>query len=249
MKSFLLAAGSFFAMSLNVFALDMITKTIPEIRHHEISDINPEYLVIYPEKKESEPPLLIYLHGAGQRGEDITELKKWGGPAPVRFYRSSGSLPFLIIAPQCKENRFWNVGDLNALFKHVSEAENFDKDRVYITGVSMGGHGTFRWVANRPEIFAAAVPVCGGWGRKDSAKPSTVEIKNLSSVPFWIFHGDQDKVVPSEGSKNLSKWIDNENGYKTKLKIYENLGHAIWNETYTDNGRIYKWFLSKNRKK
>ena len=224
----------------------MITKSISASFRSDTKDIHSEYLVVYPEKKAAKPPLLIFLHGAGERGEDIEILKKWGGPSPARFYRRSGDSPFLILSPQCKKERRWNIDNLNAWFEHILLTESFDLDRVYITGLSMGGHGTFKWVAENPEIFAAAAPVCGAWAW-DGSKPSNKQLENLASIPFWIFHGDEDKVVPSIASKNISKWIDEENDNKTILKIYKNLGHSIWNETYVENGRLYKWLLSKTK--
>ena len=237
-----------FFVTSNALALDLITKKIPDFYRSDIRDMNSEYLVIYPEKKEDKPPLLIFLHGAGERAEDIEILKKWGGPSPARFYRRSGGSPFLMIAPQCKKERRWNIDNLNAWFEYVLLTETFDKDRVYITGLSMGGQGTFRWAAENPEIFAAAAPVCGAWAW-DGSKPSNQQLENLASIPFWIFHGDKDKVVPSVASKNMAKWIDEENNNKTILKIYKNLGHSIWNETYVENGRLYKWLLSKTKDK
>jgi len=233
-------------ISSNALALDLITKSIPASYRSETKDIHSEYLVVYPEKKAAKPPMLIFLHGAGERGEDIEILKKWGGPSPARFYRRSGGSPFLILSPQCKKERRWNVDNLNAWFEHILLTESFDLDRVYITGLSMGGQGTFKWVAESPEIFAAAAPVCGAWAW-DGSKPSNKQLENLASIPFWIFHGDEDKVVPSIASKNISKWIDEENDNKTILKIYKNLGHSIWNETYVQNGRLYKWLLSKTK--
>ena len=231
--------------------IEVNAKKIPSSLYLDTQHIHSEYLVINHTKTYPEgisPPLLIYLHGAGQRGEDLAILNKRGGPGPVRYYQNNEKSPFLIVAPQCKPGRYWDINSLNAWYDYICKTENFDKRRVYITGVSMGGFGTFNWVAQRPDIFTAAAPLCGGWARKDM-NPSKKQINNMASIPFWIFHGELDKVIPSSQSKNLYKMINDEGIEPAKLKIYHNLGHAIWDETYVDNGRLYKWFLTKNDQK
>jgi len=224
-------------------------KVLPENISSNLKTINNNYLVIYNTNKQKEPPpLLIFLHGAGERGTDISKLKTGAGIPPFRFFDKEKNQPFLIISPQCLPDKWWNTDELNIWFAYIEKTEKFDKKRIYLTGLSMGGFGTFKWVANNGSRFAAAAPICGGWKRKDfNSRPINAELKNLMSVPLWIFHGDKDKVVPSRQSKNMVNWIEAAGSNQIKFTLFKSLGHAIWEEAYVNNGQLYEWFLKHKR--
>jgi len=225
-------------------------KVLPENISFDLKSINNHYLVIHNTDKHKEPPpLLIFLHGAGERGTDISKLETGAGIPPTRFFDKEKNQPFLILAPQCLPNTWWDVDELNLWFDHISKTEKFDKKRIYLTGLSMGGFGTFKWVANNEPRFAAAASICGGWERKNfKSKPSGHELENLISVPLWVFHGDKDKVVPSWQSKNMVNLVKANGSNKIKFTLFESLGHAIWEEVYVSNNQLYEWFLQHKSK-
>ena len=113
-----------------------------------------------------------------------------------------------------------------------------DPERVYLTGLSMGGFGTWAWAAREPQRFAAAIPICGG------GNPETAE--KLVALPIWVFHGGKDNVVPLSRSEAMVKAIQQAGGRKVKLTAYPDAGHDAWTKTY-DNPEIYKWLLSHTR--
>ncbi len=180
-------------------------------------------------------PLLIFLHGAGERGKNLELVQKWGPPQQV----SEGQeLPFLLISPQCPEGETWNVEALDKLIDRIIEEFPVDTERLYLTGLSMGGYGTWNLLAHRPDRFAAAVPICGG------GDPATAE--KLKEIPIWAFHGDQDTAVPLEKSQEMVTSIQNAGGKLVILTVYPGVGHNSWSPTY-DNPEVYQWLLRHRR--
>ncbi len=184
------------------------------------------------EKSDKAWPLLIFLHGAGETGTDLKRVKKHGPPKLA----DKKNFPFVIISPQTPR-RGWNAAHLDALLDDALKQYKVDVSRVYLTGLSMGGFGTWSWAAKSPERFAAIVPICGG-GRPDTAK----KIKDL---PTWVFHGGKDRVVPARYSENMVKALKKVGG-NPKITIYPNAGHDSWTETYS-NPELYKWLLKQKR--
>ena len=120
----------------------------------------------------------------------------------------------------------------------------FDKERIYLTGLSMGGYGTIHWAAQRAKTFKALAPVCGGWGRYEGAdKPSMTKRKTLASHPIWLFHGALDRVVLASESKRVRDWVKAIGDMEIKCTIYPDLGHNCWDAAYL-NPTLYQWFLS-----
>lgn len=231
------------------FAL-LEVKKLPKSITSVCKNINDEYLVFYGAPSSVEqPPLIIFLHGAGERGDDISQLKNGAGIPPIRFYKKTQNLPFLVLAPQCLPDTRWNIDELELWFKHISNTEEFDPSRVYLTGLSMGGFGTFRWVAKNSSLFSAAAPICGGWERNNlQIKPLSNELTNLASIPLWVFHGEKDKIVPAKQSINMVNWIKKSGSKNIKFSLFKTKGHAIWDDSYVDNGQLYKWFLNSKNK-
>ena len=103
-----------------------------------------------------------------------------------------------------KARIFSNIDDLEIWFEHILSTEKFDRNRVYLTGLSMGGFGTFRWIAKDSSRFSAAASICGGWERNNlQIKPLSNELTNLASIPLWVFHGEKDKIVPFYMGKQI----------------------------------------------
>ena len=179
-------------------------------------------------------PLVVFLHGAGERGDDLELVKKWG---PPKLVSDGKEFPFVLVSPQCPRGGRWDVDQIARLTDHIAGTFKIEKRRMYITGLSMGGYGTWGLLAKHPKLFAAAAPICGG-GDPESAA-------HMVHVPIWAFHGDKDTTVPLQRSQDMVDAV-NKAGGKAKLTVYPGVGHNSWSETY-DNPEVYKWLLSHQR--
>ena len=188
----------------------------------------------YAESKEK-LPLIIFLHGSSRRGHDI-ELVKANGLPPV--LDGKDDFEFIVASPQALPNYPWQVSwrpdDIALLLDHLLASYRIDPDRVYLTGLSMGGYGTWAGIAAHPDRFAAAAPICGG-GDPESAK-------TIGDLPIRAFHGDADEVVPVERSLEMVAAV-NAVGGNAKLTLYPQVGHDSHTRTYADPG-LYRWFLT-----
>lgn len=199
------------------------------------------YLVYLPddyEKSEQDVPLILFLHGKGERGNTLEPVKKHGLPKNIE---AGESFPFITIAPQCPLNTKWeyHLSTLKQLVDSICETHRVDTNRIYLTGLSMGGSGTWSLATAYPNLFAAIFPICGR-GRSELNYPERLQA--ITHLPVWHFHGDADTVVPLESGKLL---VDNlkQFGGNPKLTVYEGVGHDSWTQTY-DNPEIYEWFLN-----
>jgi predicted peptidase len=132
----------------------------------------------------------------------------------------------------------WNPDALNALLDEVVAQYKVDKKRIYLTGLSMGGYGTWALAGTSPERFAAIVPICGGGDPADA--------RRLKDIPTWVFHGAKDSVVPLSRSEEMVKALK-EAGSDVKFTIYPEAEHDSWTETY-NNPKLYEWLLQHKRK-
>jgi predicted peptidase len=185
-------------------------------------------------KKDGSTPLMLFLHGAGERGNNLELVKKWG---PPKLVAKDPKFQFLVVSPQCPKGERWDVEQMVALVKHVAATHRVDRQRMYCTGLSMGGYGTWAITAKYPKLFAAAVPICGGG---DPANATA-----LAKLPIWAFHGDKDTSVPLERSQVMVDAI-REAGGDAKLEIYPGVGHNSWSQTYA-NPELYRWLLSHQK--
>jgi len=180
-------------------------------------------------------PLVLFLHGAGERGEDLELVKKHGPPKLVARGRE---FPFVLVSPQCPRDQWWEPVSLTALLDDLCDHLKIDEDRIYVTGLSMGGFGTWSLAAHTPRRFAAIVPICGGgdpfWA------------KRIAHLSVWVFHGAKDRVVPLERSQQMVDALKRQEG-NVKFTIYPEAGHDSWTETYT-NPALYEWLLEQRRK-
>ncbi len=181
-------------------------------------------------------PLMLFLHGAGERGDDVKVLEVHG---PPKLAAQGKDLPFIIVSPQCPTGQWWTARteSLMALVDEMIARYNVDETRVYVTGLSMGGFGTWQLASQYPDRFAAAIPICGGG--------NAFLARTLKTVPIWAFHGGKDSVVPLSGSETLVEAVNKEGG-DAKLTVYPEAGHDSWTVTY-ENDEIYKWLLSHHK--
>lgn len=194
------------------------------------------YLPVDYGKKDTNYPLMLFLHGAGERGNDINLVKKNG---PPKLIEEGKDFPFLIVSPQCPENQRWNPLALNFLLDDIIKNYKVDTNKIYITGLSMGGHGTLELAKFAPERFAAIAPICG-WS-------DMFEIHKLKNMPIWVIHGAKDALVPiseSERLVNILKYLGND----VKFTVYPEAGHDAWTETY-NNQELYNWLLEQSLEK
>ncbi len=204
------------------------------MRYEYCEFANLKYITRYPrEYKEGEKyPVLIFLHGAGTRGNNLDMVKQ------NNFFTITeklGNFPFVTIAPQCSAKTWIDVFEkLMRLISHVCNESYTDKKRVYVMGTSLGGYGTWQVGISMPEFIAAAAPICGGG--------CAAMAWDMINVPVWAFHGECDDTVKPIESQLMVDAINKEGG-NAKLTIYEGKGHAIWPEVYVRED-LYEWFLS-----
>ncbi len=188
------------------------------------------------ENKDTLLPLLIFLHGSGERGDSVDMVRVHG---PWKFLEEHPGYPFIILAPQCPANRYWDPVALDLLVDDIIRKYPVDTTRIYLTGLSMGGYGTWDFAFYHPDRFAAIAPVCGS---SIQFRLRTVEIKEM---PIWVFHGALDDVVPIANSVELVKRLI-ELGNPVKFTVYPYANHDAWTQTY-QNEDLYKWFLEHQR--
>jgi predicted peptidase len=189
-------------------------------------------------------PLLLFLHGAGERGTHLKLVAKHG---PMKLAAQGTEFPFLILSPQCPLDQIWDDDALLALLDHVTARYRIDIRRVYLTGLSMGGYGAWSMGVKYPERFAAIAPVCGGGSAGDILLANRTKLRALRSLAVWSFHGAQDDVVPPAESKVMVAALKNAGCRKVRLTLYPKIGHNSHTPTY-ENPRLYQWFLAQYRK-
>jgi len=194
------------------------------------------YLLSVPEGYDDDPearwPLVVFLHGAGERGDD---LSKAGVHGPPKAVAEGASFPFILVAPQCPADEWWTDQPVLELIDHLEESFRVDASRIYLTGLSMGGYGTWHFATAAPHRFAAVAPVCGGG--------VPYQMRRIPHLPVWAFHGDEDRAVPVEESVRLVEALRRHGNESAKLTLYEGVGHDSWTETYA-NPELYEWLLS-----
>jgi predicted peptidase len=213
-----------------------------------------EMVIHIPEVEENiQLPVLVWLHGKGER--DLPNGRQTGnGLQHLMVAMEKFNFKAILIAPHCPANDFWSsydkLADTITMVKETQISENFmlyfqdflkrteyniDKKRIYIAGISMGGFGTWDWAMRYPEIFAAAIPMCGGGDPRKHSK--------LSKLPVWAFHGEADKVIKPQFTKQME---DELKKYPIHhFTYYPKVGHDVWNYVFT-NDEVVKWlFIQK----
>lgn len=194
-----------------------------------------KYLPPAYDSSEAEWPLLLFLHGAGERGDDLEMVKVHGPPKMIAKGRD---FPYVVISPQCPEDVSWSTETLHALINEVVETHRIDESRIYVTGLSMGGYGAWGLACTYPDLFAAAVPICGG------GEPEKAHL--MKDIPTWVFHGAKDTAVPLQRSQDMVDALKEAGGY-VRFTVYPEAGHVgAWENAYGDP-ELWEW-LAKQRK-
>jgi len=195
------------------------------------------YVLKTPKDIRSAKPMIVFLHGSGEKGTDTKKLSVNG---PLK-YAKNNPLDAYILAPQCRENEFWDEESVYRLIEKILESHNIDRNRVYLTGLSLGGWGALKLGMAHPEMFAALVPICGFFDRNDRGR-----ICNIREIPTRLYHGLLDDIVSPEYAAELYKRLKDCNANAT-LTIFEDANHNSWDRVY-DSSEIYDWMLRQSKK-
>ncbi len=195
-------------------------------------------VVSYPENFDlsKKYPIILFLHGAGTRGNNVEQVL--GNPF-FSWVEKHGDLPFVIFAPQCHRNTWFDLfQDLIGFTKTVASFDFADNKKIAVMGASMGGYASWQLAMSLPEYFSCLVPLCGGGMYWNAPR--------LVNTPIWAFHGEKDGVVSCEESKKMVNAV-NASGGKAKLTLYPQNGHDCWNDTYS-NREVFEWILKQENK-
>ena len=188
-------------------------------------------------------PLMLFLHGAGERGSNVWKVAAHGPPKKVAEHPD---FPFIVVSPQCPEGQIWSNETLLALLDEIIQRYAADPGRIYLTGLSMGGYGTWNLGLTYPEKFAAIVPICGGGEMITVMLTSREKTEALRTLGVWAFHGAKDPVVPLEESQRMVAALEKVGAEEVKLTVYPEAGHNSWTQAYNDP-QLYQWLLQHQR--
>ena len=208
---------------------------------------------------DEEWPVIFFLHGAGERGDDGVRQLEEGLP---EILRETSDFPAVVVMPQCRRRTWWGDPAMEAQAFAALEAAieefNGDRSRLYLTGLSLGGYGTWAFGYKYPKKFAALVPVCGGvkssrrfpvpdWhpAKRAPADPYTETARGIGNVPVWAFHGDQDRSVPVEESRKLTEALERAGG-NVRYTEYPGVPHNSWDRAYAEE-ELIPWLLSQKK--
>jgi predicted peptidase len=224
-----------FLLSLVSFAQkDIVSKVkIEVVQKQELG-----YALHIPLNTKEKKPLLIFLHGSGENGSDVEKVKIHG---PFKYLKNH-DLDFFVLAPQCPEGQQWNPDILYELILKIQKENNIDANRIYLTGLSSGGWGTYSIALKHPEMFAAVMPVSGF---VDIIQLE--DICKMEAIPTRIFHGLLDDVVPVDNDIAIYKELKKCNK-EVELTLFNDAGHDCWTQVY-DNPETYAWMLKQNKNK
>lgn len=212
------------------------------VRHAGTAGLHPtlaplDYLLYLPNgycREVGRWPLVLFLHGSGERGSSVEKVGQYG---PPRLVTNGRSLPLILVSPQCPAEQAWQPAALLRLIDEVVAEYRVDVRRVYVTGYSMGGHGTWAIAAAAPDRFAAAAPLCGEGNPEHG--------KRFTNLPLWVFHGELDDVVPVKASQEMVDAVRAAGG-NVVLTVYPGEGHGICDRTYSRKD-FWQWLLKQRR--
>ena len=202
-----------------------------EVSSHYLLDLPKDY------DEKTDWPLLVFLHGYGQSGDDLQIVRENG---PPKLFGEGKQFPFVLASPQCPTGFYWRGNVVIGLIDHLIENYSIDPNRIYLTGLSMGGYGTWQISHEYPERFAAVAPVCGG-----GLFVSPYFMDRLKNLPVWAFHDKRDDVIPYQESFSMVKGV-NAAGGNAKLTTFDEGKHNISEEAY-NNDELYDWFLKHSK--
>lgn len=198
------------------------------------------FLLCRPNTVKDRLPLILQLHGAGERGQgggQLQLLEKYGFS---KLMTEEADYPCLLVMPQCPPDSFW-AAEIPHIFEFLEQLQrelDIDPSRIYLAGVSMGAYGTWLCAARHPDVFAAIAPVCGG---------GMVWTADLLKMPIWAFHGTEDKTVYPSESLNMIRRVREyaDPGQDIRLTMLDGVGHNAWD--YTFDEVLLNWLLSKRK--
>jgi len=210
--------------------------------------VGAEYLLFLPRdykpRGSQKWPLILFLHGSGERGTKVWQVAQHG---PPKIVRAKPDFPFIVVSPQCPAGEVWSSDVLLPLLDEITSIYKVDTSRIYLTGSSMGGYGTWRLGLTHPERFAAIAPICGGGDPINIELADRKKLNQIKKLPVWAFHGAKDPAVKLEESEKMVNALKRV-GNDAKLTVYPEATHDSWTETY-NNPELYEWFLKHRRER
>jgi predicted peptidase len=209
--------------------------------------VRADYLLFLPKGYDAKAtkrwPMILFLHGAGERGTNVWKAAVHG---PPKIVKDKPDFPFIVVSPQCPAGNLWSNEILLALLDEVTNRYLVDTNRIYLTGLSMGGYGTWNLGTSFPEKFAAMAPICGGGETVTILLSGWDRPQALKTLPIWAFHGAKDTTVPVAESERMVEAMKKAGCQEVKLTVYPEANHDSWTETY-NNPELYDWFLKHER--
>ena len=234
-----------FAMKINAQSSSSITPGSLDWTINRSGEL--KYLLyLPPDYKDSGDqrwPLMFFLHGAGERGSDVQRVAIHG---PLSLVKQGTNFPFIIVAPQCPSGQIWENEPLLQLLDSMEKKYRVDPKRIYLTGLSMGGYGTWKLGLTQPSKFAAIAPICGGCNMIEVILGPRDKTDAFKSLPIWAFHGAKDDVVPLSESERVVDGLRKGGVKEVKFTVYPEAKHDSWKEAYKTPA-LYEWMLSKSR--
>lgn len=198
------------------------------------------YIVNLPDNYDENPnklfPVILFLHGVGERGNDINLVKKYG----IHRYSTIMNIPFIIVSPQCHANNFWDMhfADIEFLLQEVKIKYRVNTDEICLVGISLGAYGAWNFAMQRPKLFSSIVSIAGG-----AMLPKYANL--ISHIPSYIVHGELDKEVNIMESLEILEAL-NKVGGKVTLTILPEVGHEVCTKIFESN-ELYKWIEDNTR--
>ena len=210
-----------------------------------VSSARLPYLAITPAgfRTQSRWPLILFLHGSEQRGNDLGLLELNG---PPKYALSNPGFPFVVVAPQLPLGKLWNPDAVAGLVKQLIPRFRIDASRVYLTGLSTGGYGVWSTALKYPERFAAVAPVAGGGDTVILKHAEGAELEALRSLGVWAFHGGSDSLVDPSESQRMVEELQRIGAGDVRITVYPGAPHDIWQQVYSSQA-LYDWFLQHQR--
>ena len=194
------------------------------------------YILDYPENAKGKVPLMVFLHGSGERGDNLDIVK---AHSPFT-YKNLFPEPVAILAPQCPKDVWWDTEAVYYLIKEIQQKYQIDDSRIMLTGLSMGGWGTLKLAMEHPELFSAVVAVCAPVDRL-----MKVRVSQYKDLPMKLFHGGNDDIVSPMNSIEIYQEIKKVNK-NVELTIFPDDNHNSWDSTYS-NPKLYEWMLAQKK--
>ena len=207
----------------------------------------------------SEPPVIVFLHGSGERGDDGFKPTRVGIGSYIRAHQDT--FPAIVVFPQAPDDTEWsdNVDLVFATLDAANREFHGDPGRTYLTGLSMGGYGVWEMALHAPERFAALVPVCGAvkapsderallvTAVANESDPYPVIAKRLRRIPIWIFHGAKDDLVPPDDDRKLIVALRAAGATDARYTEFPNANHNSWDPAYSQTPELWTWLFAQKR--